>query len=152
MSTLGIGTVIDLTPGDGALAITAYRRNILYVDFLFTVAHSMRLRTHIEKVVFQAMVTEDDSLYCSRLRVSLGQGNEEGDPGAAGPGRGRGSAGTSQNRQGGQRGGRGGRASAGRGCKRKRKEEGEEGNNEAGNGDGEDDEEGEDDKLSNDEE
>ena len=63
--------VLDLCPGDGALALAAYKRGICYTGLCFSDAHKQQLRAHLEHSIFQAMSNADDMIYEPRLVASL---------------------------------------------------------------------------------
>ncbi len=69
-----VSNVIDLTPGDGTLAMACLRRDSMYVGFTFTQAHAEQLRKHIEKSILKAMLDEQDELYEPRLRAAVAGG------------------------------------------------------------------------------
>ena len=48
LNFLSITAVIDLTPGDGTLALEAFKKNLLYVGFPFSDEHKVRLEKHLE--------------------------------------------------------------------------------------------------------
>ena len=63
--------VLDLCPGDGALALAAYKRGICYTGLCFSDAHKQQLHAHLERSIFQAMSDADDMIYEPRLVASL---------------------------------------------------------------------------------
>ena len=63
--------VLDLCPGDGALALAAYKRGICYTGLCFSDAHTHQLQAHIEWSIFQAMSDVNDLIYEPRLVASL---------------------------------------------------------------------------------
>jgi len=72
--------VLDLCPGDGALALAAYKRGICYTGLCFSDAHKQQLQAHIERSIFQAMSDVNDLIYEPRLVASL---RDEPQPSAA---------------------------------------------------------------------
>ena len=68
---LEVGAVIDLTAGDGAVAMAALRAGCPYVGVTLTDAHATELRKHLYKTAFQAAATEGDTLYDADLVLAL---------------------------------------------------------------------------------
>ena len=66
-----VGAVIDLTAGDGAVAMAALRAGCAYTGVTLTDAHAVELRKHLHKTAFQAAATEGDELYDADLVLSL---------------------------------------------------------------------------------
>ena len=66
-----VGAVIDLTAGDGAVAMAAIRAGCPYTGVALTDAHVTELRKHLHKTAFQAAATEGDELYDADLVLSL---------------------------------------------------------------------------------
>ena len=66
-----VGAVIDLTAGDGAVAMAAIRAGCPYAGVALTDAHVTELRKHLHKTAFQAAATEGDELYDADLVLSL---------------------------------------------------------------------------------
>ena len=62
---------MDLCPGDGALALAAYKRGICYTGLCFSDAHKQQLQADIERSIFQAMSNADDMIYEPRLVAFL---------------------------------------------------------------------------------
>ena len=73
--------IIDLTPGDGNLAMWASRKNLVYTGLCMTEFHRKKLMQHLEKQIRAAMLNECDDLYEPRLHVILknGQDDQAGD-------------------------------------------------------------------------
>jgi len=67
----GVGAVIDLTAGDGAVAMAALRAGCPYTGVTLTDAHATELRKYLHKTAFQAAVTEGDELYDADLVLSF---------------------------------------------------------------------------------
>ena len=67
----GVGAVIDLTAGDGAVAMAALRAGCPYTGVTLTDAHTTELRKYLHKTAFQAAVTEGDELYDTDLVLSF---------------------------------------------------------------------------------
>jgi len=63
--------VLDFCPGDGALALAAYKRGICYTGLCFSDAHKQQLQAHVERSIFQAMSDVNDLIYEPRLVASL---------------------------------------------------------------------------------
>ena len=63
--------VLDLTPGDGSLAMSAYRRGAVYLGLVFSDSHKTELMQHLEKTIWQAMSTDTDPLFEPRLVAAL---------------------------------------------------------------------------------
>lgn len=63
--------VLDLTPGDGALALTAYKRGLVYVGLVFSETHKAMLMEHLERTIWQCMSDDADPLYEPRLVAAL---------------------------------------------------------------------------------
>ena len=74
LAAFEVSNVIDLTPGDGTLAMACLRRDCMYVGFTFTQAHAEHLRKHIKKPILRAMLDEQDELYEPRLRAAVAGG------------------------------------------------------------------------------
>ena len=58
-----IANVIDLTPGEGALAFAAHQRNIKYWGLTFTETHQKLLRERLDVLCLQCMLEEGHPLY-----------------------------------------------------------------------------------------
>ena len=56
----GVGAVIDLTAGDGAVAMAALRAGCPYTGVTLTDPHTTELRKYLHKTAFQVAVTEGD--------------------------------------------------------------------------------------------
>ncbi len=80
LAALEVKTVIDLTPGDGMLAMAAYRHNAMYLGFAFTEEHVKGLRQHVDKTVMKAMLDEKDELYEPRFRSAVVGARSTDDP------------------------------------------------------------------------
>ncbi len=148
LRAIPVRAIVDLTPGEGNLALAAYEASIMYLGFPFNEKHADLLKAHLETVVLQAMIKEDHALYSAELHAAVTEdtagknsgkdtGNGDGkakDSKAAGDGRGRG-------------GGRGRGRGRGRGGRRARKgarsRRGRGKSGEGGDKDDDDDDEGE---------
>ena len=71
LGAIPLAGVVDLCPGDGALALAAYKRGICYTGLCFSDAHKHQLQAHIERSIFQAMSDVNDLIYEPRLVASL---------------------------------------------------------------------------------
>ena len=58
-----IASVIDLTPGEGALAFAAHQRNIKYWGLTFNERHQCLLRERLDVLCLQCMLEEGHPLY-----------------------------------------------------------------------------------------
>ena len=58
-----IANVIDLTPGEGALAFAAHQRNIKYWGLTFNERHQCLLRERLDVLCLQCMLEEGHPLY-----------------------------------------------------------------------------------------
>ncbi len=61
---------MDLTPGDGELAMFAYRNNIPYTGLCLTDVHCEKLEARLFQKICSAMLDEGDKLFEPRLRGS----------------------------------------------------------------------------------
>jgi hypothetical protein len=71
LGAIPLAGVLDLCPGDGALALAAYKRGICYTGLCFSDTHKQQLQAHIERSIFQAMSDVNDLIYEPRLVASL---------------------------------------------------------------------------------
>lgn len=71
LSMTPLRAVLDLTPGDGALALSAYRSGLLYVGLVFSEIHKELLMQHIERTIWQSMFDDMDMLYEPQLVAAL---------------------------------------------------------------------------------
>jgi len=71
LSTIPLAGVLDLCPGDGALALSSYKKGICYTGLCFSDSHNKFLSKHLERNVWRAMSDDADLLYEPRLVVSL---------------------------------------------------------------------------------
>ena len=58
-----IASIIDLTPGEGALAFAAHQRNIKYWGLTFTETHLKHMRERLDVLCLQCMLEEGHPLY-----------------------------------------------------------------------------------------
>ena len=58
-----IASIIDLTPGEGALAFAAHQRNIKYWGLTFNETHLRLLRERLDVLCLQGMLEEGHPLY-----------------------------------------------------------------------------------------
>jgi hypothetical protein len=63
--------VLDLTPGDGALALSAYKKGLVYTGLVFSDAHKAHLAHHLEQSIWHAMSDDTDPLFEPRLVAAL---------------------------------------------------------------------------------
>ena len=63
--------MLDLTSGDGALALAAYKKGICYTGLVFSDAHKRYLAQHLERSIFRAMSDDAGPLYDPRLVAAL---------------------------------------------------------------------------------
>jgi hypothetical protein len=63
--------VIDLTAGDGAVAMASLRAGCPYVGVTLTDTHATELRKHVRNTAFQAAATEGDDMYDADLVLAL---------------------------------------------------------------------------------
>ena len=74
IATIPLCVVLDLTPGDGALAMSCYKKGIVYVGLPFSDAHKTALQAHLAKCIWQAMSTDPVHLAdCRQRRPSQSQ-------------------------------------------------------------------------------
>jgi hypothetical protein len=66
-----VGAVIDLTAGDGAVAMASLRAGCPYVGVTLTDTHATELRKHVHNTAFQAAATEGDDMYDADLVLAL---------------------------------------------------------------------------------
>jgi hypothetical protein len=71
LAAVPLAGVLDLTPGDGSLALSAYKKGLVYVGLTFGTAHKTYLEQHLEKRIWKAMSDDADPLYEPRLVASL---------------------------------------------------------------------------------
>ena len=76
LAAFPLAGVLDLTPGDGALALSAYKKGLVYVGLTFGTAHQTLLAKHLEKSIWKAMSTDHDPLYEPRLVTALREDQE----------------------------------------------------------------------------
>ncbi len=75
--------IIDLTPGDGALAYACVRTGKSYVGLRLTPEHEEKLRTHLLEQTLAASATHGDDLYDANFVSALKRKTEEQAVGAA---------------------------------------------------------------------
>ena len=63
--------MIDLTAGDGAVAMASLRAGCPYVGVTLTDTHATELRKHVHNTAFQAAATEGDDMYDADLVLAL---------------------------------------------------------------------------------
>jgi hypothetical protein len=71
LAAMPLKAVLDLTPGDGALALSAYKRNIVYTGMAFSDTHSTTLMKRLEKAIWRRMSDDTDPLYEPRLMAAV---------------------------------------------------------------------------------
>ena len=67
ITAFGLTAIIDCTPGDGALAISAYKANIMYTGLTFNQEHALHLQQQLESTIWRSMTTDTDPLFEPRL-------------------------------------------------------------------------------------
>ncbi len=72
LSTIPLAGVLDLCPGDGALALSSYKKGICYTGLCFSDYHNKFLPQHLERSMWHAMSDDTDLLYEPRLVSCLG--------------------------------------------------------------------------------
>ena len=70
-SAFELKAIIDLTPGDGNLAMLAFRKNLIYTGLCMTDVHCTLLMKNLEDKIRSALLNEFDDLYDSRLHFIL---------------------------------------------------------------------------------
>ena len=75
--------VIDLTPGEGALAQAALEHNVLYLGLPFNPDHEKMLMTRLDALLLKSLLEEERPMYSPELHAHLLQAGVEG--GAAEP-------------------------------------------------------------------
>ena len=63
--------VIDMCPGDGALALATHKRGICFTRLCFSDSHKINLTAHLERNIFQSMPDTNNLTYEPRLVASL---------------------------------------------------------------------------------
>ena len=63
--------LIDLCPGDGSLALAAYKRGICYTGLCMSDTHKSQLSAHLEQLIFHSMSDQNSAIYEPRLVASL---------------------------------------------------------------------------------
>jgi len=71
LSAIPLAGVLDLCPGDGALALAAFKRGICYTGLCFSEPHKKLLSQHLERSIWQGMSDDTDLLYEPRLVAAL---------------------------------------------------------------------------------
>ena len=75
--------VIDLTPGEGALAQAAIEHNVVYLGLPFNPSHEKMLMTRLDAFLLKSLLQEEHPMYSPELHTHLRQAGVEG--GAAEP-------------------------------------------------------------------
>ena len=75
--------IIDLTPGEGALAQAALEHNLVYLGLPFNPDHEKMLMTHLDALLLKSLLQEEHPMYSPELHTLLQQAGVEG--GAAEP-------------------------------------------------------------------
>ena len=88
LSAIPLAGVLDLCPGDGALALSSYMKGICYTGLCFSDSHKKFLSQHLERSIWHAMSDDSNPLYEPRLVVPLvdddgGGGGSQVLPGAS---------------------------------------------------------------------
>ena len=71
LGAFSLSHIFDLTCGDGALALSAYRRSIPYTGITLGDAHTRFVSKHVTSQIWNAMSTAEDPLYDPRLVATL---------------------------------------------------------------------------------
>ena len=71
IKAFGLAAVVDCTPGDGSLALSAYKANVVYTGLTFNAEHSKHLQHHLDSTIWKAMATDTDTLFDPRLLTVL---------------------------------------------------------------------------------
>ena len=75
--------IIDLTPGEGALAQAAIEHNVVYLGLPFNPDHEKMLMTRLDALLLKSLLQEEHPMYSPELHTHLQQAGAEG--GAADP-------------------------------------------------------------------
>ena len=75
--------IIDLTPGEGALAQAAIEHNVVYLGLPFNPSHEKMLMTRLDALLLKSLLQEEHPMYSPELHTHLQQAGVEG--GAAEP-------------------------------------------------------------------
>ena len=73
----GVHGIIDLTTGDGMLALLAIRKSVPYLGFVFSADHQEALHNWLVRAVFEDMKTEGSELYDNGLATFVEEIAEE---------------------------------------------------------------------------
>ena len=76
--------IIDLTPGEGALAQAAIEYNIVYLGLPFNPDHERMLMTRLDTLLLNSLLQEDHPMYSPELHTHLQQAGVEGGGGEPG--------------------------------------------------------------------
>ena len=60
-----------MTPGDGALALSAYKRSVIYIGMAFSDTRSTMLMKRLEKAIWRCMSDDTDPLCEPRLMAAV---------------------------------------------------------------------------------
>ncbi len=83
-----IKVVIDLTPGEGMLALTCHKRGIPYHGLVFNAAHRDELQAHLDQLLVGSLLEANSETYSARLHTTLLATMSEDDKRKAGVGKG----------------------------------------------------------------
>ncbi len=83
-----VKVVIDLTPGEGMLALTCHKRGIPYHGLVFNAAHRDELQTHLDQLLVGSLLEANTETYNVRLHTTLLATMSEDDKKKAGVGKG----------------------------------------------------------------
>ena len=100
LKAFNIKSVIDLTPGEGALARAAFKRSIPFVGLPFTESHRDLLLAHLDKHLVGSLLDGESDTYSPKLYSTLlgAVPEEDKKAGRGGRGRGRGRGGRGRGR------------------------------------------------------
>ena len=72
--------VVDLTPGEGALAQAAIEHNVVYLGLPFNPDHEKMLMTRLDALLLKSLLQEEHPMYSPELHTHLQQAGVEGGP------------------------------------------------------------------------
>ena len=70
--------IIDLTPGEGALAQAAIEHNVVYLGLPFNPDHEKMLMTRLDALLLKSLLQEEHPMYSPELHTHLQQAGVEG--------------------------------------------------------------------------
>ncbi len=66
-----IKVVIDLTPGEGMLALACHKRSIPYVGLVFNAAHRDELQAHLDQLLVGSLLETESETHSAKLHTTL---------------------------------------------------------------------------------